>query len=190
MTKYAIISNKTLLGAFLSMESNENTNIMLYAALKIWYENCIKVHFTSNTCRCYSLTISHIKKYQSEVPLKTIQEVDVQNILNQMATDDYAKSTIDKVRIVFQATLRYGIREHLIKHYPIIKLELPRQAKVKKVNALNLYQQSLIETFCQTDECKYGLFTIFLLNTGLRVAEFCNLEWTDYYDELHAYIII
>lgn len=173
------------------MSKNSYSKFMLYAAFAAWYDNCIKGQRSEATCRSYQLAMKQIKDYQKDVQIKNVSEKMIQTILNEMARRAYAKSTIDKVRIVFQSTMRFAVRENWLSFYPIIKLNVPKTATVKKVNALTVYQQKQVEAFCMSQKSTYGYISIFLLKTGLRVAELCNLKWNDYYVEGNCtYIVI
>lgn len=58
---------------------------------------------------------------------------------------------------------------------------MPINARVRQIAALTVEQQKNLINECYND--LNGVFVIFLLNTGLRASEFCNLRWKDYNKE-------
>lgn len=152
----------------------------LFPLLVFWLEHDIKSKVKHNTYRCYELAIKHIKKYGKDAALSSIKEIDAQNILNTLGKMDYAKSTIDKARIVLRQALEYAARNGLIRETPIRKLFIPQNAPAKKVDAISVEEQERVESLCKA--LPYGYVTIFLLHSGLRFSGLSQLKWDDYFD--------
>lgn len=176
---------------------NQNTErkekeLMLFEAVNNWYNNyAVAEQLAPETLRCYRLAKKHIHQYGENIPITEIKESMLQNILNTMTKEQYAKSTIDKVRYVLRASISFATRDKSITECRSIKLHTPKKAPTKKVDALTCSDQELIEQLCTNSKLAYADATLFLLHTGLRASELYNLEWSDYYqnnDRPYIYI--
>lgn len=158
----------------------KETKITLYELLREWYDNCCEGQLKYQTCRCYKLAIEHIRLHHENCLIAEVNNKTLQRILNQMAAEGYAKSTIDKLRIVLRNAFMYACDEGYLENLPFYRLKIPRQAPVKKISALSKKQQKQIEKAAAQPDCQYGYLTIMLLNTGLRPSELCQLHWDDF----------
>lgn len=148
--------------------------------LNWWLENYIKGKRAEGTYLCYVGAIERVKNNKIELYLKEItliKELEVQLFFYELSTT-YAKSTINHLRSVINQSFRMAERNELIEKNPIHRLELPTNARVRKVNALTIFQQRHIESILKDDVL--GFVVIFLLYTGLRRSEMVNLKWEDY----------
>lgn len=109
-------------------------------------------------------------------------------IFNKMYKDNYARTTINKVKVLLTTIFDLAIRNNVVHFNPIPKLKVPLAHK-NEVVALTRKQQKLVEQACK--EHRYGHMLLFLLFTGLRASEFMNLKWNDFFDnDSNPYIII
>lgn len=163
----------------------------LYKLLNLWYSNTIDGQLAKSTCRMYRRSIIHIKTYCEDVPVSELDEEMLQNVINEMCRRQYAKSTIDKVRIVMKRAVEYAVRIKWLKSLPLIKLYTPKIAPTEIVDALDKRDQIRVEGLCRASgRTKYGHITLFILNTGLRSEEVYNLKWSDFFDGEKPYIRI
>lgn len=155
----------------------------LYKLLSLWYINNVDKQLQKNTCRSYSLSIKHVKRFCKNIFVSEIEEEFLQNGINNMAKEGYSKSTIHKARLVMNNSMMYAVRIKWLKRPPMMKLYIPKIAPTVKVDALTKADQERVETLCRTPgKTKYGYITLFLLDTGLRSAELYNLKWNDFYE--------
>lgn len=163
----------------------------LYKLLSLWYKNNIDGQLAPETCRMYGSSIKHIKTYCKDINVSDIDEEVFQAALNEMCRRGYAKSTIDKVRIVMKRAVEYAVRIKWLKTLPLIVLHTPKKAPTVVIDALSKNDQKRVEDLCSdSNKTKYGHITLFLINTGLRSAELYNLEWRDFVDGERPYIKI
>lgn len=163
----------------------------LYKLLNLWYVNTIDGQLAESTCRMYQRSIIHIKNFCSDVSVTDIDEEMLQNVINEMCRQSYAKSTIDKARIVMKRAVEYAVRIKWLKSLPLIRLYTPKIAPTVIVDALDKRDQIRVEALCRAPgRTKYGHITLFILNTGLRSNEVYNLKWTDFFDGEKPYVRI
>lgn len=173
----------------MKITNETNKEKTLYHLLNAWYIDKADGLLRASTCRCYRLAISHIQQFSKDLPLAELTERYIQQILNLMATKGYAKSTIDKVRIVLKNSVFYAVHEQWLDRFPLFKLTIPKIAPQTKVEALTRSDQQKIEWQCWN--CKYGHVTLFLLHTGLRSSELYHLEWEHVHvDGKYPYVFI
>lgn len=118
--------------------------------------------------------------------LKSIKPLDCQRFLNDLYNEGYAKATIKKYLTTLRLAFIRAETDGLIKESPLKNLIIPK-APTKKISALSAEEQVVIEMYCK--DTLYGDFIIFLLNTGLRVGEMLNLQWSDF-DEKNRTVFI
>ena len=163
----------------------------LYKLLFLWYRSSIDGQLADTTCRMYQLAMKQIKRYCADVFVSDIDEEMLQNVINELCRGGYAKSTIDKVRIVMKRVVEYAVRIKWLETLPLIKLYTPKIAPTKIVDALDKRDQIRVEQLCRTPgKTKYGHITLFILSTGLRTEEVCNLKWSDFFDGERPFIKI
>lgn len=91
-----------------------------------------KPNIKKKTYMCYSLAIVHIKQRIPNKKLKKIKEFDLQKCLNDMYLEsDYAKSTINKVKIVLNLAYKHAIRAGYTRNNLTSNLIIPKNAKKK-----------------------------------------------------------
>lgn len=158
----------------------------LYDILDFWYVNYANKN-KPGTAICYKNTIKRIKEYQPNVAAAEYKEVDIEVLMQSQASAGYSLSTIKKTETVLRQAFRAAYRNGILDKYVDWHLHTP-QAPTHTVNALTREQQTAVEECCK--KLKYGYATIFLLQTGLRIGELCNLKWTDYFYVPAPHIII
>lgn len=162
------------------MENNKDKELCklsLYNWLDEWLEVYAKPTVKEKTYLTYYYSIRHIKNFIDNNPLEEVREIDCQRILNLMAENNYAKSTIVKVKVLLQRAFFCAIRNNLIHNNCATELKIP-QASVKRVVSLSQEEQRVVEQACEV--VKNGDLALFLLKTGLRAREMCQLKWSNY----------
>lgn len=175
----------TFFGA--ALPSNQESEVMLYDIIDFWYNNYAAV-MKSGTADCYKSSVKRTKKFIANTQMSSLLDVNVQKGLNDMAAAGYSKSCIKKTITVLRQSFRCAKRNNKISGYPVLDLIIPPNAAEKKIRALTVQEQQNIEYCCE--QTRYGYLTIFLLQTGLRTAELCNLTWNDYVSGTDAHVII
>lgn len=144
-----------------------------------WYHSCVLGQLKFATCRSYNLAIRQIKERMDNCDIKEIDELQLQTVLNEMASIQYSNSSINKVKIVMNSSIHYALLHHYINNNPIYRLRIPKTAPKEKVEALTINEQKTIENYCLQKNDLRNKATIFLFNTGLRSSELYNLKWSN-----------
>ncbi|WMJ24328.1 site-specific integrase [Paludicola sp. MB14-C6] len=164
------------------MDIKENTSeTTLYDWLDKWLLVYSKHRVKQATFDCYSAAIGWVKVCIENKPLNLITELDIQSGLNILSDLGYSKSTIKKAQIVLNQAFNKAIRNYQLTRVtenPVVGTYIPIEAGEKDVLPLTREEQSIIEIACY--EVLHGLLMLFLLYTGLRRSELCNLKWSDY----------
>lgn len=156
----------------------ESTTVISW--MKQWCEVYVKPNLADKTYSCYNNAIKELEHYQpelQEMPLDEFTNLYAQSILNSLA-DIYAKSTLNSIRVVIHKAFEAASKIPSFNAQPIGKLYIPKKAAQKKVHALSRTEQEIVEEAAH--RTLLGHVAIFLLRTGLRAEELCNLKWNDY----------
>lgn len=149
--------------------------------LNKWLETYIKPPCRKeNTYLCYKYVIQIMKKAQPDLlsaDLTDVREWKLQKLLIQ-AADNYAKSTVKKIKTVLKRSYEVAIRNHICTENPAISLSIPESAAVKEVRALTRQEEIAIRKAAEKDIL--GHLAIFMLDTGVRSSELRHLKWHDY----------
>lgn len=131
-----------------------------------WFEQWLEVYIKpcrkQNTYLCYQNIITMIKRLDSKLcalPLGEVKEYHLQKMLNE-ATHKYSKSTLKKMKIVFNSSYDKAVHNKLCEDNPAFGLTVP-EAAVKKVRALTRQEEALVRAAAQDDPL--GFITIFSL---------------------------
>ncbi len=152
----------------------------LYELMDFWLENYVKDYKSEKTYLCYKDCVTRIKKHSTllaEEDLANLRELHFRDFFNSMS-NVYSKSTLNHIRTTIYKSFDLALRNGFINSLPMLKLEIPKNASEKVVEALTKRQQDKIEEIAEND--MLGHIVIFLLRTGLRVGEMLNLKWEDY----------
>lgn len=110
----------------------KNQDTGFYCLLDFWYQECVVDKLKPSTRRCYKLAIQHFKENGNDIKINNIKQRNLQDVLNKMAAKEYAKSTIDKVRVVCRSVINYAVENEILDKNPIVKLLIPKKATQKK----------------------------------------------------------
>lgn len=92
----------------------------------------------------------------------------------------YCNETFSKVKTIFKKAFEYGQNEGILTRNPFafdFRLDVPPQSR----NALTPAQQEKLFAFLDSDKCsvRHRNTVVVLLETGLRISEFCGLAVDD-----------
>jgi len=140
-----------------------DSEITLQDWLDEWLEVYVKPPVrTQNTYDCYRYVINMMKKIQPELfqmHLKDIDEITIQRLLNQSA-EDYAKSTLKKMKIIFNKSYQIAIRNNKCHINPAEYITVPEGSE-KQIRALTRKEEAAVIRAARSD-C-LGHIVIFLL---------------------------
>mgnify|MGYP000880613928 FL=1 len=148
--------------------------------LNEWLEVYVKPCKREKTYKCYYDAIKRIRKFYPQFLDKNvsqIKEIEIQTFINTLGAN-YAKSTINDIRVVFNQSFLIATRNQYCSTNPIGHLSIPHEASEKNIRALTQAEQIKLEQAAKLDFLGHIVF--FFLYTGLRSNELCNLKWEDY----------
>ncbi len=151
---------------------------LLYDWLDNWLEVYAKPKVVKSTYDTYRTAIINTKKCIDDCSLDAIVEMDIQLVLNTLCDIGYSRSTIHTAKVALNMAFEKAIKNKLIQDNPVTDTFIPKEAGEKDIIALTQEEQRVVESACYED--LHGILFIFLLHTGLRRAELCNLKWNDF----------
>jgi Site-specific recombinase XerD len=154
--------------------------------LSNWLENWVDVYKLHTvklpTYQMYQYAIGLVGKHDiGSVRMKRITVEQLQNFLNDLAANEYSKSTINKAKITLSRSIltanKSGLLSRKLETFSRDDLIVPN-APTKEVKALTvLEQEKVIQALTGTIHEKAFLF---LFHTGVRKAELMELKRSDY----------
>ena len=131
----------------------------------------------NSTCTGYEDEINlHLKPYIGRILLQDLRAQNVQAMVNTLAKEKKAPSTIRKAYTVLHAALEQAVINQMLVHNPSTHTILPKM------------EQSEIRFFTLAEQKRFidalpdstaGRALHFILGTGLRMAELSGLRWSD-----------
>lgn len=133
----------------------------------------------------YRYAIKRIKKFMPDIELRNIKEKDIMYLVHEFLKAEYSKSTIKSSLIVLSQAFDKAHDNGLMESNPAQKVRVPQRASEKEVRALTNLEQRSVVAAC--NKISGSDVILFLLETGLRREEVCNLKWIDY-NKVNKYI--
>lgn len=139
------------------------------------------------------------KKYMiGDMQIKSISKTQVQNLFDELAKD-VARSTIFKTKTLLNQIFDKALEDKLVIINPVYKTVVPIEERVEKDTReiVILEQEDIIKFKKEANVINgdgthkpcgkhgtplYGMaakISVFILNTGLRIGEAIDLQWTD-----------
>lgn len=163
-------------------DKHSNIDVPEEMTVDAWYEYWMsnkKRQVRYNTIRNY--TDRYHRNIQPVIGSKKISSVSTihcQMIMNKMADEGYANSTIQQTRITLYNMLEYAYLNDVIIKNPCSKLVKSNIGKdAKKREALTIEAQRIFSKVLEGNAYEYQYR--FLMQTGLRTGELVGLKWSD-----------
>lgn len=122
---------------------------------------------------------NHLQTPLGNKRLVDIRANDIQKILNAMADQNFARQTIELVKVVLNGMCEQARKNKLIKENPLSDVTIPKGAGKKQRNSLTRQEQELVLEYVQTHASKYYTLYALALCTGMRIGELLGLRWQD-----------
>ncbi len=149
-----------------------------------WQEEHFK-KIQGGTRISYSPAISRAKDWFGDIPIKEIKPLDIQRILDDLASKKYSQQTVRVQRNVLNLIFKYAILREYIDVNPVDSTRVPRNLNKSK---RTVPEQSDIDAILSSTDKDFGLFAYLLLLTGCRRGEALALQWKDFDgDVAHIY---
>lgn len=142
-----------------------------------------KINIKDSTLREYGCDVAFIKRYDFAYrEINTLTKLDCKQFCIDLAKEGYAYHSISRYKILIAAALQLAVDDNVLVRNPCdfkLKTVIPDNTKKKK--ALTKAQIEELLQFIKTDKTssKYYDDFIVLLNTGLRISEYCGLRGAD-----------
>lgn len=164
---------------------DEHSNISAVSSMTVdaWFEYWITEikgnNVRPNTIRNYKERYFHnIKEYLGKMLLCEVKPLHCQNVLNQMAKENYCNSTIAQTSTTMYCFFDSALENEMIAKNPVTKaVKCTSGKKSKEKRVLTLEEQKLFLDAVKGSS-NYNQYA-FLLQTGLRIGELIGLRWSD-----------
>ncbi|MDD6491357.1 MAG: tyrosine-type recombinase/integrase [Firmicutes bacterium] len=147
-----------------------------------WFEywiNNVKINTTKrNTVKNYKQRYTqNIKDYIGNMIITQVKPLHLQQIINTMASEGYAVSTIQQTRLLMANFFNAAVDNDIIRNSPLKRtVVLPKKQK-KERRVLTLSEQTAFLEGAQSYD-NFPVF-VFALQTGMRAGEVIGLQFKD-----------
>jgi integrase len=141
-----------------------------------------------STVRIREKEIKILNRYIAKVNIDKISLKLYQKILNDLTSQEYARTTISGVNTTAGMIFNHAVKEKLLKDNPIKGAVVPQ----KRLTVEEIENNNIEEKYLERDELTDFLFTVqehglyldleifyLLAFTGMRSGELCALKWSD-----------
>lgn len=152
---------------------NSNTN---YHAYLNYYLSLELGRGTSRTRDGYFYAAGKISQELGDIPLRELTQDCIMKFLNKLKKK-YAQSTLDKVYLFLNMTLKYAVEIGMLTKNPMKSISKPKTTKVK-MQEYKAFNETEIHDLLQASKCYNDMYPIILLllNTGMRPGELRALK--------------
>ncbi|MBQ9120470.1 MAG: site-specific integrase [Lachnospiraceae bacterium] len=117
----------------------------------------------------------YIGPFLGNIKLKHLNSTEIQSFYNELAKNDYSKSTITLIHALLTNLLRYAYRMGLMEKNPMEMVILPRARKKQERRVLSREEQQLLLSYIKGTEIE--MIVTVALATGMRIGELSGLTW-------------
>lgn len=156
----------------------------LHEEIESWLVSYKKNSVKPSTYDRLLVSLELLKKHPiANIPLDFLESDDIQNYINDMVEQKYARSTVKKQFYLIGAFIEHAnLKGAFVR--PIHKgARLPSESSMKKrrreVIAYTAREQSLLNEVLMSKPDPVYRADRFMMETGLRVGEVAALEWSD-----------
>lgn len=157
-------------------ETQGTSSIMMLVWANEWLSDIEKTVKTS-TYNGYSYKVfKYIIPYIGEIPLNEINDTLLNDMVAAWEENNLSPSSIKVIFRLVNNCLEKAVENGLLLKNPAEKVVLPKES-FKKVGALNMDEQKLLEKAALDKLDGIGLAVLLGLRTGLRIGEIAALKW-------------
>ncbi len=111
-------------------------------------------------------------------PLQAVNEAQVKDFL--LSKTNYSQSSINKVYIMLDSTLKEAVKKHIIAENPMEHIKKPKSKQTQiKVRALTKDEQRKLMSVLVNEDINYSQQMLLSLLTGMRMGEINALSMSD-----------
>lgn len=160
---------------------SRNPRMPLNEYFDFWMETFAKSGRKATTCTNYkSYYNAHIRHSIGEKPIAKITKVDCQRIINGLADNGKAHSTLTNLKSCLNVVFECALDDEIILKNPVKNIKLPR-AGSKKRGAVKEQHTRIFMNYVKNSpryEYAYPAFVV-LFNMGVRIGEMAALTRDD-----------
>ena len=156
----------------------------LYDDIKDWMINYKKTSVKATTYDRLLVSLEMMKRYPiADVPIEELEDDDIQNYLNRLVDEGYARSTVKKQFYLIREFLDRAVLKGRIARPIYNGVKLPSESIVKKrkkevIAYTKSEQAALREVLTSVNDPAYKAVLI-MMETGMRIGETLALGWDD-----------
>jgi integrase len=128
--------------------------------------------------RFYKYIMGFILRRFGDTPLEEMREIDMQDYLNQLATEDYSTCVIRSVKLYLNAVLHEAKEQTILAVNPARLLIKPRHTRRPQRSSVTLKQYQEAVTAAPTFRDRLMMSILYIC--GLRRGELFGLQWRDF----------
>lgn len=141
-----------------------------------WIDNFKVTTVKKGTLESYNKIFHlYIEPFLGDRKLSEVTSQEIQVFYNELAKNDYSKSTITLVHALVTNMFRHAYRLELIQKNPIDHIILPRGRQKQERHVLTRNEQDILLRYLVGNEIEE--LVIFALATGMRLGEMTGLTW-------------
>lgn len=145
--------------------------------LSEWSARWLKIKKHDVSYSRYNYLCSCLKKYEhlDNVPISKIKAIDIQDVILELADDDFAYETLRKIKGAISGVLQLAVDNRVMDYNPALAVKVPRRAPKTVRRALtDEERQWIIDT-----PHKVQRMAMIMMYAGLRRGELVPLLWSD-----------
>ena len=147
-----------------------------------WYEQFCKMNLKYNTQLNYGGIIeNHLKPAFGRYKLKSLKAASIQDYVNKLKVDGYAKATLGNIFNALSGALNYAVEPlHYIEYNPCDRVKIPRYEDGRQELHHYITQEDMKRILERFPEGSNFYIPIMIgYYTGLRISECFGLRWSD-----------
>lgn len=159
-------------------ESSDKGLITVDDMVARWFRT--KRNLRPSTMRSYNLSIKKIAQRFNGVKMRTLKISDIKEWFIDLEDEGYSASFIKTTKCILQSACQYAIEDELLdKNIFTFKLNFLILRTQPRRALTDFEVRKLLDYAFEKDKYLYYI-SVFLLETGVRIGEFCGLTFYDF----------
>lgn len=165
-----------MLGKDTILQKSEQNNYTVEEWYYFWRDSYKLTTVKKGTIDSYNCMFNYyIRPFLGNKKISEVTGQDIQVFYNELAKNQYSKSTISLIHALTTNLFRYAYRLELIEKNPIDLIILPRGRQKQERRVLSQTEQKILLQYLANQELE--ILITFALSTGMRIGEITGLSW-------------
>lgn len=161
-----------------------NNKMDIYCGVKEWLKSYKKQTVKPATYDRMMISLKLMSKYAiSFIKIEDISSDSLQQYVNTLQNDGYAKTTIRKQYVLLAAFLKYCHSQNIISSPIYMSIMIPKESNVikhkKQIETYSFEEQTRLKQILRSYNHISYVVAILMLEAGLRVGEALAITWKD-----------